>query len=264
MTSKKAQRLIELVRGKTVLKEAPTRRDVILAIYRIDIDDPNTEDYTKYSLRRKLNGLLRNVRDREEKQAVDPYGLHNYNENQFHMIQDEETKKWYCVHVIERINGNYLLKWNKRMEKYDETSRRREEKRMRIVRLSNEQRETNLEQNKKDIWSERYLKHFCTHKHIRACIRKLKKDGSITGKYKPNMKGIRYVFADNAGEVGYVNEHFWAKSSGKAYQDADSVIKEMLKEIILCDFNKMDYHLPEAQKIDFLNVGLGDPFRGKA
>ncbi|HET7391053.1 MAG TPA: hypothetical protein VFJ51_09540 [Nitrososphaeraceae archaeon] len=39
MTKSKANRLVELVRGKTLLKKAPTRRDVILHVYGVDIGD---------------------------------------------------------------------------------------------------------------------------------------------------------------------------------------------------------------------------------
>jgi hypothetical protein len=44
--------------------------------------------------------------------------------------------------------------------------------------------------------------------------------------------------------------------SAKKYQDEDELIKGMTKEIIMCDYNKIDYHLPDPKRPDFLNLGL--------
>lgn len=56
MTNKKAQCLIELVKDKTLLREAPNRREVILHVYGIDIDD--TKDWDRHFAKRNFTALL--------------------------------------------------------------------------------------------------------------------------------------------------------------------------------------------------------------
>jgi hypothetical protein len=83
----KAESLVELVKGKTLLREAPTRRDVFLALYGLDIDGPDPHDNRcgcqRYSSRLKLTALLRSLRNREYDRIVN-YSLHEY--NGFHTI----------------------------------------------------------------------------------------------------------------------------------------------------------------------------------
>ena len=67
---------------------------------------------------RNFSALMRSVRHREEKNTRDEYSLHHHhNDCQFYLVQDSNTKVWHCVHIIHEINGHYLLKRNKAIEK---------------------------------------------------------------------------------------------------------------------------------------------------
>lgn len=123
----KAEQLAQLVRGKTLLREAPTRRDVILHVYGVDIDRLSVSHtqcrhtisdkeecerlqrrWKRHDLNARLNALLCRVRDREYEQAIDEDSLQYHNEFQFYMILDKEPKISHCVHIIQQINGDYL------------------------------------------------------------------------------------------------------------------------------------------------------------
>jgi hypothetical protein len=90
---------------------------VILHIYGIDIDDPANIPVQRWFVNRKFGALLRNIRQAEKdalkKQGKDLYTLHDNNQYQYYMVKDESTGIWYCVHIIHRINGDYLLKYAK-------------------------------------------------------------------------------------------------------------------------------------------------------
>lgn len=71
------------------------------------------------------------------------------------------------------------------------------------------------------------------------------------------IKYVAYKYADDTNVGGPFNPEDSKKSvSAKKYQDEDGLIKGMTKEIIMCDYNKIDYHLPDPKRPDFLNLGL--------
>jgi hypothetical protein len=40
----------------------------------------------------------------------------------------------------------------------------------------------------------------------------------------------------------------------KTYLNGNEIIARMLKEIILCDYNRQDYKLPEPKRPDYLGI----------
>jgi hypothetical protein len=286
----KRTKLIELVKGKTLLREAPTRRDVILHVYGIDISHSLSVIGQKkkkvqkimsheqlhhsailFFANKKLNALLRSVRESEqkalEKQGKDLSILHDNNSCQFYMVKDEFTDIWHCVHIINSINGDYLLKHNKAQTKHIETSERRTKNMMEIVSLSEKERDALRKQEFQRRWMDNFKKE-CTPKYIRTQIVELRKNGKLPQNkkdYRPNIKGIQYEFIKNASEVKTIvamtqrGEHIDAHVP--TYLNPDDIIygssgggNGMLKEIILCDYNKQDYHLPEPKEPDYLGV----------
>jgi hypothetical protein len=53
------------------------------------------------------------------------------------MILDKETKVWHCVHIIQKINGDYLLDWIKRLENKEKIAKHM----VAVANLSTEERE---------------------------------------------------------------------------------------------------------------------------
>lgn len=256
--TEKTKHLIELVQGKTVLKDAPTRRDTILYVYNIDIDDPNTKEWDKYFVKKKFTSLIRDVRKKERDAVADPYMLHSHNNYQFYMVRDEETKKWHCVHIIQEVNGHYLLKWGRQQEKYYKTMMETTEEVSTIAELSEETRAELRKNEIKENWKRRLVKQHCTPKRIRNRIAELRKKSKIVGDYKPNMKGIEYEFRENASEVKATNATLtlllFAEDNitgpVRAYLNDKQITESMLEQIIMCDYRKVDYRRPEPDVID--------------
>jgi hypothetical protein len=81
--------------------------------------------------------------------------------------------------------------------------------------------------------------------------------------YKPNIAGIQHMFMENASQVkrvisnyqlyGYQSINYDLEET-KTYLDGDKIIANMLKEIILCDYNKQDYILSKPKRPDYLGV----------
>lgn len=103
-------------------------------------------------------------------------------------------------------------------------------------------------------------KDYATDKQIRAHVKELRQADKLPkhrSDYKPNIKGIRYVFLENASEIKLAKAKLTLKQldrkdnsdsgmeSVKVYKDGDNLIKNMIKEIILCDYHRRDYQLPE-------------------
>jgi len=276
-TSKtKRMRLIELVKGKTLLREAPTRRDVILHIYGIDIDDPANIPVQRWWVNRKFGALLRNIREAEKdalkKQGKDLYTLHDNNQYQYYMVKDESTGIWHCIHIIHSINGDYLLKYAKAQEKSIDTAIRLTEKLKENLSRSKEERDALEKQETKEMWKPSLVKEYCTPKQIRLQVAELRRDKKLPQSkkdYRPHIKGIQHVFAENASEVkytvymyhkddwhrgGFSRENALKAKNSKTYLNPDEIIAGMVKEVILCDYHKRDYQLPEPKKPDYLGI----------
>jgi hypothetical protein len=274
----KADRLVQLVKGKILLQDAPTRRDLILELYGFDIDDDmNKREQTdvpgecpaweRYVAIRNFAKLMRSVRHTEEKKTRDLYNLHHHhNDCQFYLVQDSNTKIWHCVHIIHEINGHYLLKRNKAIEKGAETMKKTIEAVERSGNMSEELRQQMRAHEIKQRWKRRLTKEYCTPKYIRSCIKELKKQEKLSDDYRPNFKGIQHVFGENAGEVKHtVYEHMnWLNGQDvepgrldqrrMTYSNDEELVKNMTKDIIVCDYLKQDYHRPEPQEADYLGI----------
>ncbi len=273
----KADRLIQLVKGKILLQEAPTRRDLILELYGFDIDDEkNKREHTDISgecpvwerhvVIRKFASLVRSVRDKEDTKGEDT--LHHHNDCQFYMVQDE-NKVWHCVHIIQKINGHYLLKWGKAQQKTAETMKRTVEVMKARANMSDELRGQIRKNEIKRRWTRNLTEKYCTPKQIRLYIKELRNNGKLPSnksEYKPNYKGIQYVFGDNASEIKYMvsEHHSWLRGEDvepgrldqrrMTYSNDEALVKNMTKDIILCDYLKQDYHRPEPQEADYLGI----------
>ena len=94
------------------------------------------------------------------------------------MVKDDNGV-WRCVHIINRINGDYLLKHVKAQAKSVETSKRITENVMIAASLTEEQRDALFKQNIKNNWKRALVKQYCTPKQIRAQIAQLRKDGLL-------------------------------------------------------------------------------------
>jgi hypothetical protein len=208
---------------------------------------------------------MRSLRNREYDRIVDKESLPEHNDFQYYMIQDKDTKIWHCVHIIQQINGDYLSDWAKRQLKCLET---REEMTKNVIAnayLSSELREQIRNDEIKRNWKSILVRDYANDKQISAQIRELRQIGELPklrSKYKPNIKGIRYVFAENASEIKLAraklayeqNDRKYKSGSEmgtvKVYKDGENLIKNMVKEVILCDYHRRDYQLPEPEVID--------------
>jgi hypothetical protein len=267
MKPTKANRLVELVRGKTLLKEAPTRRDVILHVYgntpvvmgwkklqKMSKEEAN-HHATAFFTNLKFGALLRSVRKAEYK-ALEKTGnldsIHNNNNNNcpYHMVRDD-SGVWRCVHIINEINGDYLLKHVKAQEKYVESMKRTAQKIMENASRSEEERDTLAREEFKRRFRRRFAKE-CTPKDIRKQVTELRQEKKLPQNkkdYRPNIKGINHLFIENASQVRQVIIDYELTSSyAKTYLNGDEIIASMLKEIILCDYHKKDYQLSEPKK----------------
>jgi hypothetical protein len=77
-----------------------------------------------------------------------------------------------------------------------------------------------------------------------------------------------YIFEENASEIQYVvykhevglldtsgfSRENAMKAYAKTYQNQEEIIKNMTKDIIMCDYLKQDYHRPEPQQADYLGI----------
>ena len=254
-TKDKSKRLIELVRGKTLLKDAPTRMDVILYVNGVDI----AED--QKNLKRNLSALIRTLRKKEQKRYYGiEHKLHSHNDNQFYTLYDKSSKVWRCVHIIQEINGNYLLDYNRRIEKTIETKEQMVIHTKKRAMLSDELKSQLKHDMIKNRWSKRLVKEYCIPKQIKSYIKELKQEGKIINNYHPNINGIQYVFGENAGElkamlVDQIDKKFdnynnsLSDAAASAREQIDNIIKNMPKEIIMCDYNKVDYVRPIGNEL---------------
>jgi len=125
----------------------------------------------------------------------------------------------------------------------------------------------------KEHFKRQFLRDKATPKQVRDCIKELrsaKKLPASKKEYRPNIAGIRHVFAENAAQVTLVYLRYWKANKlnlnqryydqGKEYKELSSkthlnieeIIDNMLSEIILCDYYKRDYQLPEPKKPEYL------------
>ena len=134
-----------------------------------------------------------------------------------------------------------------------------------IAYLCEEDREQALDDDIKEGWRPKLARDYATDKQIRIQVRELRQAGKLPkhrSDYKPNIKGIRHVFLENASKVKLAKAKLGFKrldrehNSGsemetvKVYKDGDNLIKNMIKEIILCDYYRRDYQLPEPEVAD--------------
>jgi hypothetical protein len=108
-----------LVFGRTLLREAPLVRDLILELYGFDIDDTKNKgpyDFGRYNIVRKFGILVRYVRDKSNKAAKD----NEYPEYDFWIVKDENRQRR-IVHIKEGLNQDYILKNLKILEKFHDT-----------------------------------------------------------------------------------------------------------------------------------------------
>lgn len=131
--------------------------------------------------------------------------------------------------------------------------------------FSPELREQLENEDIEEHWKRSLVKDYATDKQIRAQVRELRQTGKLPkhrSEYKPNIKGIGYVFEENASEIKLAKAKLTLKklarehNSGsememvKVYKDGDNLIKNMIKEVILCDYLRRDYQLPEPEVAD--------------
>jgi hypothetical protein len=89
------------------------------------------------------------------------------------------------------------------MEKYVETSKPITENVMRNASRCKEERDALAKQSLKDRFRRKF-KRECTPKEIRRQITELRKEKKLLESkkdYRPNIKGIQYVFVENASEI---------------------------------------------------------------
>ena len=137
--------------------------------------------------------------------------------------------------------------------------------RLQKKRLSYE-RHKQMEKNEfKRMFARDLIRDYCTVKMIRSYISQLRKEGKITGKYRPNIKGIQHMFGRNAAEIEYVM-HEYKKESMNGFENTKNIsdirvygdnyyeelIKPMPKQIILCDYEKRNYFPPQPHKPDWI------------
>ena len=140
------------------------------------------------------------------------------------MLLDKETKIWHCVHIIQQINGEYLLDWAKRQEKWLETHERIGREMVENAYLSTEEREQSYDDFVKEGWKSKLAKEYATDKQIRAQVRELRQAEQLPkrpSEYRPNIKGIRYVFAENAAQVKLVLYKHIIENNPTTYQHGD-------------------------------------------
>jgi hypothetical protein len=102
------------------------------------------------------------------------------------------------------------------------------------------------------------MKNYCTRKKITKIIGLLKKEKKIprnvfignfvVTQYIPNYRWIQSVFLENGlhlhWEMKLYNERWWrgtTQEKEKIEQDERECLAEMLREIILCDYQKMNF-----------------------
>jgi hypothetical protein len=112
-----------------------------------------------------------------KKNTRDEYSLHHHhNDCQFYLVQDSNTKVWHCVHIIHEINGHYLLKRNKAIEKGAATMEKTIEAVERSGNMSEELRQQMIAHEIEQRWKANLVKKYCTPKLMRSYIAELKKE----------------------------------------------------------------------------------------
>lgn len=184
----KTKQLIQLVEDKTLLREAPLVRDLILQLYNFDIDDSNNKRestdvpgqcpiYERWKIVTKFATLVRYVRERSA-----PV-LNEYPKYNFWIVQDE-NKKRRVVHIKKGLNQDYILKNLKHIEKLDE-ARESLQTRIRLYKTTPPLTKEEIEEQKRenvqaflertiDRRKETLMRNYCLRKHIKHRIKELR------------------------------------------------------------------------------------------
>jgi hypothetical protein len=100
------------------------------------------------------------------------------------MIKDESKGIWHCVHIIQRINGHYLLKHAR-------------------VSLPQELRDAMERQEIKDRWKHKLLKENCIPKQIRAQVAQLKQEKQLPQSKKDYRPFMEFLFETVKARIIY-------------------------------------------------------------
>jgi hypothetical protein len=147
----------------------------------------------------------------------------------------------------------------KQMRHDEKTVRNIEEgiaKRQKIVALGLDERERLHRQEIKQRIAGNLIQKYCNLKQIRGAISELRRSSDKKlplkkveeEKYKPNYNGIQYVFGDNAVELRWemiqYNEDYNCgsmKTRDKLKKEFEESLAKMLKDIIMCDYERKYY-----------------------
>lgn len=247
---KKADQLIELVKGKTLFKDAPLTRNLILELYGFDITTTDNNNkggddaaWQRDHVIRSFSGLVRDVR-------------RNNPEFQFYIVEDENRQR-HCVHIIDGVNEDLLLKQMRHDEKVVRNIEERSAEKQKIVALGQEERERLHMQEFKQTIAGNLIQKYCNRKQIKGVISELSRSSDKKlplkkvkeKRYKPNYKGIQYFFGVNAVELRWemiqYNEDYNCGSietRAKLKKEFEESLAKMLKDIIIHDYERKYYH----------------------
>jgi hypothetical protein len=102
------------------------------------------------------------------------------------------------------LSAKHIMQQGKAEQKKVETMKRNIEIMKARVNMSEELRGQIRKNEIKRRWTRNLTEKYCTLKHIRSCMIELRKEGRLPNNredYRPNYKGIQYVFGENASEI---------------------------------------------------------------
>jgi hypothetical protein len=90
----------------------------------------------------------------------------------------------------------------------------------------------------------------CSKKLILAKVAELRKKDLLPESwrdYRPNIWEIQDVYTTNASEVTHTIMESPPQDLGASYQNHEDIFARMLEDVILCDYYKRDYKLPNKK-----------------